>query len=107
MSTPQDNIIEKLESEIKCLNLEIFELKSELKITKSQLKEASNELQKQGYLWWWWELCRIMEETPQGKIIVRLKAKMLSLLKKRLFDARQRVMELEQELHDWIDKASN
>ena len=35
MSTPQDNIIEKLESEIERLKLEIFELKGELKITKS------------------------------------------------------------------------
>ena len=40
MSTPQDNIIEKLESEIERLKLEIFELKGELKITESQLKEA-------------------------------------------------------------------
>ena len=47
MTTPQDNIIEKLESEIERLKLEIFDLKGELKITKSQLKEASNELQKQ------------------------------------------------------------
>ena len=45
-----------------------------------------------------------MEETPQDKIIVRLKAEN-SDLKKRLFDAKQRVMELEQELHDWIDKS--
>ena len=47
-----------------------------------------------------------MEETPQSKIITRLKAEN-SELKKRLFNARQRVMELEQELHDWIDKTSN
>ena len=47
-----------------------------------------------------------MEETPQDKIIVRLKVEN-SELKKRLFDARPRAMELEQELHDWIDKASN
>jgi len=47
-----------------------------------------------------------MEETPQDKIIVRLKTEN-SELKKRLYDARQRVMELEQELHDWIDKTSN
>ena len=46
-----------------------------------------------------------MEETPQDKIIVRLKAEN-SELKKRLFNAKQRVMELEQELHDWIDKVS-
>ena len=50
MSTPQDNIIEKLESEMERLKLEIFELKGELKITKGQLKEATIELQKQqGY----------------------------------------------------------
>ena len=45
-----------------------------------------------------------MVETPKDKIIVRLKVEN-SELKKRVFDARQRVMELEQELHDWIDKA--
>ena len=50
MPTPQDNIIEKLESEIERLKLEIFELKGELKITKGQLKEATIALQKQqGY----------------------------------------------------------
>jgi len=49
-ATPQDNIIEKLESEIERLKLEIFELKGEFKITKGQLKEATIELQKQqGY----------------------------------------------------------
>ena len=47
MSTSQDNVIEKLESEIERLKLEIFELNGGFKITKSQLKEASNELQKQ------------------------------------------------------------
>ena len=47
-----------------------------------------------------------MDQTPQSKIIDRLKAEN-SELKKRLFGAKQRVMELEQELHDWIDKASN
>ena len=46
-----------------------------------------------------------MEEAPQDKIIVCLKAENAQL-KKRLFDARQRVMELEQELHDWIDKVA-
>ena len=43
MLIPQDNIIEKLESEIERLKLEIFELK----ITKGQLKEATIELLKQ------------------------------------------------------------
>ena len=47
MSNPQDNIIEKLESEIKRLTLEIFELKGDLKITKGQIKESTLELQKQ------------------------------------------------------------
>ena len=50
MPTPQDNIIEKLESEIERLKLEIFTLKGELKITKGLLNEATLELQKQqGY----------------------------------------------------------
>ena len=50
MSTTQDNIIDKLKSEIERLKLEIFELKGDLKITKGQLKEATLELQKQqGY----------------------------------------------------------
>ena len=50
MATPEENIIEKLESEIDRLKLEIFELKGELKITKGLLKEATLELQKQqGY----------------------------------------------------------
>ena len=50
MATPEENIIEKLESEIDRLKLEIFELKGELKITKGQFKEATLELQKQqGY----------------------------------------------------------
>ena len=47
-----------------------------------------------------------MEATPQDKIIARLEAENAEL-KKRVFDARQRIMELEQELHDWIDKSSN
>ena len=46
-----------------------------------------------------------MEETHQGKIIARLKAENAEL-KQRLFVTRQRVVELEQELHDWIDKVS-
>ena len=47
-----------------------------------------------------------MEQVPQDKIISRLEAEN-SMLKKRLFDAKQRIMELEQELHDCIDKSSN
>ena len=46
-----------------------------------------------------------MEETPQGKIIARLSTENAEI-NKRLFDARKRVVELEQELHDWIDKVS-
>ena len=38
MSTPQENIIEKLESAIERLKLEIFELKGELKLTKSTIR---------------------------------------------------------------------
>ena len=47
-----------------------------------------------------------MEETPQDKIIARLEAENAKL-KKRAFDSKQRIMELEQELHDWIEKDSN
>ena len=54
MTTPQDKIIEQLEDNIRllrdsvaCLELEIFELKGDNKILKGQLKEVSNELQKQ------------------------------------------------------------
>ena len=50
MATPQDKIIEQLESDIERFKLEIFELKGALRITKKQLKEATLELQKQqGY----------------------------------------------------------
>jgi len=44
-----------------------------------------------------------MEETPQGKIIARLSTENAEL-KQSIFDAKQRVMELEQEFHDSIDK---
>ena len=47
-----------------------------------------------------------MVETPQNKIIARLEAEN-AVLKKRLYDARQRFMELEEELHSLIDKSSN
>ena len=43
--------------------------------------------------------------TPQDKIIERLESENADL-KKRLFDAKQAVMELEEELHTWIDKAA-
>ena len=46
-----------------------------------------------------------MEKSPQDKIITRLELENAEL-KKRLFASRQRVMELEEELHFWIDKAS-
>ena len=48
--TPQDRIIEQLESDIERQKLEIFELKGEIKILKQMLKDATQELQKnQGY----------------------------------------------------------
>ena len=50
MLTPEEKIIEQLESDIERLKLEIFELKGENKILKGQLKEAAIELQKnQGF----------------------------------------------------------
>ena len=50
MSTPQDKIIEQLESDIERYKLEIFELQGEVKILKRMLKDASEKLQKQqGY----------------------------------------------------------
>ena len=50
MSTPQDKIIDQLESDVERLKLEIFELKGENKIIKKMLKDATEELQKQqGY----------------------------------------------------------
>ena len=48
--TPQDRIIEQLESDIERQKLEIFELKGEIKILKQVLKNATQEIQKnQGY----------------------------------------------------------
>ena len=48
--TPQARIIEQLESDIERQNLEIFELKGEIKILKRMLKDATQELQKnQGF----------------------------------------------------------
>ena len=50
MATPQDKIIEQLESDIGRLKLEIFELKGDNKLLRIQLKEASTKLQEtQGY----------------------------------------------------------
>ena len=57
MITPQDKIIEQQEANIGLLRdsvtrleLEIFELKGEIKILKSRLREATEALQKtQGY----------------------------------------------------------
>ena len=48
--TPQDKIIEQLESDIERHKLKIFEMQSEIQILKQMLKDASAELQKkQGY----------------------------------------------------------
>ena len=50
MSTPQDRIIEQLESDIERQKLEIYELRGEIKILKKMLKDATAEIQKQqGY----------------------------------------------------------
>tara|TARA_Y100000590_G_scaffold338304_1_gene385493 strand:- start:86 stop:265 length:180 start_codon:yes stop_codon:yes gene_type:complete len=50
MLTPEEKIIQQLESDIERLKLEIFELKGDNKILKGQLKEATIELQKnQGF----------------------------------------------------------
>ena len=50
MPTSQDRIIDQLESDIARLKMEIFELKGVNKLLKKQLKEATEELQKnQGY----------------------------------------------------------
>ncbi len=50
VSTPEERIIEQLESDIERLKLEIFELKGENKILKGQLKEAITEIQRnQGF----------------------------------------------------------
>ena len=50
MSTPQDRIIEQLESDIERLKLEIFELKGDKKVLQMQLRECSEKLkEQQGY----------------------------------------------------------
>ena len=48
--TPQERIINQLESDIERYKLEIFELKGEIKVLRGQLKEAAAEIQKnQGF----------------------------------------------------------
>ena len=50
IKTPDDRIIEQLESDIGLYKIEIFELKGEIKILKKMLKDATQELQKnQGF----------------------------------------------------------
>ena len=50
MPTPQDKIIDQLESDIERLKLEIFGLKGDNKLLKMQLKECATKLQEQqGY----------------------------------------------------------
>ena len=50
VATPQDIIIDQLESDIERLKLEIFELKGDNKLLKMQLKECATKLQEQqGY----------------------------------------------------------
>ena len=50
MLTPEEKIIEQLESDIDRLKLELFELRGENKLLKGQLKQATIELQKnQGF----------------------------------------------------------
>ena len=46
IKTPDDRIIEQLESDIGLYKIEIFELKGEIKILKKMLKDATQELQK-------------------------------------------------------------
>ena len=47
MQTPQDRIIEHLESEVGRLTLERDELRDELRILKQMLKDAKEELKKE------------------------------------------------------------
>ena len=46
MITPQDRIVEQLELPIDRLKIDIFELKGENKLLRTQLKEATEKLQK-------------------------------------------------------------
>ena len=47
MQTPQDRIVEQLESDVERLTLERDELKDELKILKKMLDDATEELRKE------------------------------------------------------------
>ena len=47
VSTPQDKIIDQLESDIGRYKLEIFELQAEVEVLKRMLKDATEEIQKQ------------------------------------------------------------
>ena len=47
VSTPQDKIIDQLESDLGRYKLEVFELQAEVKILKRMLKDATEEIQKQ------------------------------------------------------------
>ena len=50
MTTPQNKIIDQLESDIERLKVEIFDLKGDNKLLRMQLKECSEKLQEQqGY----------------------------------------------------------
>ena len=45
MLTPEQRIIEQLESEIKRLNLKVDDLKEELRISKKMLEDITGEMQ--------------------------------------------------------------
>ena len=50
LATPQDKIIDQLESDIERLKVEVFELKGDNKLLRMQLKECSEKMQEQqGY----------------------------------------------------------
>ena len=45
MPTPQDRIVDQLESDVERLKMEIFELRGVNKLLKKQLQEATEELE--------------------------------------------------------------
>ena len=47
MATPQDKIIEQLESDIERYKLEVFDLKGEVKILKAMIKDVTSEFKKE------------------------------------------------------------